>query len=58
MSLDYYIVVCQEVDVFDGFIVHVNEKAKDLDEVHNIVVDNINKYPNGKWELFKNSIKI
>lgn len=58
MSLDYYIVVCQEVDVFDGLVVHINEKAKDLDEVYNIVVDNINKYPNGKWELFKNSIKI
>lgn len=58
MNVEYYIVVCQEIDMFDGLVIHVNQKVKNLDEVHKIVVENIDKYPNGKWELFKNSIKI
>lgn len=58
MQIKYYIVICQEIDMFDGVVIHVNQKAKDLDEVHRIVTSNINKYPNGKWELFTNSITV
>lgn len=58
MNLNYYIVVCQEIDMFDGLIVRVNQKAKDLGEVFRIITDNIERYPNGKWELFKNSITL
>lgn len=58
MQIKYYIVICQEIDMFDGVVIHVNQKAKDLDEVHRIVISNIDKYPNGKWELFTNSITV
>ena len=57
-KINYFIVICREVDAFDGLIVHVNQKAKDLNEVHNIVKNNISKYPNGIWELYNNTIEI
>lgn len=57
-EIKYFIVVCQEMDAFDGLVVHINKKAKDLNEVHEIVMDNVEKYPNGKWELYNHTIKL
>lgn len=57
-EITYFIVTCQEVDSFDGLVVHINQKAKNLDEVHEIVKNNISKYPNGKWELHSKRITI
>lgn len=58
MNLSYFIVTCEETDQFDGKIIHVNEKAKNLEEVHQIVTSSINKYPTAHWELFPCTIKM
>lgn len=58
MELSYFIVICEEIDMFDGLIVHVNEKAKDIEEVHQIVKKNINKYQNATWKLFPCGVAI
>lgn len=52
MNFSYFIVTCSEIDMFDGLIIHVNEKAKDINEVHQIVKKNLNEYPNAHWQLF------
>ncbi len=33
MDLSYFVVTCEETDLFDGKIVRVNKKARDIDEV-------------------------
>ena len=40
------------MSVFGGKIIHVDENAGNLDEVHNIVLANMNAHPNAKWELY------
>lgn len=52
MNLSYFIVTCEEVDMFDGKITHVNEKAKDIGEVYRILSSYIDKYPTANWGLF------
>lgn len=58
MNLSYFILTCEDVDMFDGKVIHINQKVKDIEEVHQIVMNNIDKYPNSHWELYSNSIKI
>ena len=58
MNLSYFIDTCEETDMFDGKIIHINQKARNIDEVHEIVVNNLNKYPTAHWELHTNSISI
>lgn len=48
----YFNVVCEEMSVFGGKIIHVDENAGNLDEVHDIVLANMNAHPNAKWELY------
>ena len=47
----YFNVICEEISVLGGKIIHVDENVGTLDEVHTIVSDNLEKFPNGKWEL-------
>ena len=58
MNLSYFIVTCEETDLFDGKIIHVNEKAKDIEEVHQIVTSSLDKYPAAHWELFPCYVKM
>ena len=58
MDLSYFIVTCEETNPFDGKIIRVNEKAKDIEEVHRIVASSLKKYPTGHWELYPCHIKI
>lgn len=58
MDLSYFIVTCEEVDVLDGKIIRVNEKAKDIEEVHQIVTSYLGKYPMAHWGLFPCHIKM
>jgi hypothetical protein len=53
---NYFNVVCEEMSVVGGKVIHVDKNVKTLDEVHKIVDNNINKYPNGKWELYSYSV--
>lgn len=57
MEKRYFNVVCEELGVFGGKIIHVDKNVKDMDDVHKIVCDNIWKYPNGHWELYPMIIK-
>ena len=51
MNLSYFIVTCEETDMFDGKIIHINQKARNIDEVHEIVVNNLNKYPTAHLDI-------
>ena len=48
----YFNVVCEEMSIFGGKIIHVDENVSNMDEVHKVVCENIEKFPNGKWELY------
>lgn len=48
----YFNVVCEEISFFGGKIIHIDTNVKNMDDVHKIVKDNIDKYPNAKWELY------
>lgn len=58
MELSYFILTCESMNMFDGKIIHLNKKVKNIEEVHQIVLDNLDKYPDSHWELYPNSIKI
>lgn len=48
----YYNVICEEICITGGKVIHIDTNVGTLEEVHNIVIDNAGKYPNGKWELY------
>lgn len=48
----YFNLICEEMAITGGKIIHVDVNVGDMNEVHKIVCDNVNKYPNGKWELY------
>lgn len=52
MSRQYYNVICEEISILGGKIIHIDINVGSLDEVHKVVTANVNKYPNGKWELY------
>ena len=58
MELSYFSVICEEIDVFDGKIIHINEKAKNVDEVCKIITEHSNRYPAAHWELHPCSVKM
>ena len=53
----YFNVICEEISVFGGKIIHVDQNVGTLDDVHKIVLENLWTYPNGKWELHTFTIK-
>ena len=48
----YYNVICEEIGVTGGKIIHIDENRGTIEEVHKLVVENDDKYPNAKWELY------
>nr|DAG57832.1 MAG TPA: hypothetical protein [Caudoviricetes sp.] len=48
----YFNVICEEISYVGGKIIHVDENVSNMDEVHKVVCENIEKFPNGKWELY------
>lgn len=48
----YYNVICEEIELTGGKVIHVDKNVGELDEVCEIVRRNIEKYPNAKWELY------
>lgn len=52
MSRQYYNVICEEISILGGKVIHIDRNVGSLDEVHEVVTANVNKYPNGKWELY------
>ena len=58
MDMSYFIVTCEETDPFEGKVIHVNEKAKDIEEVYQIIASCLDKYPMAHWSLYPCYIKI
>nr|DAO25621.1 MAG TPA: hypothetical protein [Caudoviricetes sp.] len=48
----YFNVICEEVAITGGKIIHIDKNAGNMEEIHKIVCENIEKYPNAKWELY------
>ena len=52
MDRQYYNVICEEISILGGKVIHIDTNVGSLDEVHEVVSENVGKYPNGKWELY------
>lgn len=52
MDRQYYNVICEEISILGGKVIHIDKNVDNLDEVHEVVADNVDRYPNGKWELY------
>ena len=35
--------------ILGGKVIHIDTNVGSLDEVHEVVSENVGKYPNGKW---------
>ena len=53
----YYNVICEEIGITGGKIIHVDENRGTIQEVHDLVAENIEKYPTAKWELYPKFFK-
>lgn len=54
----YYNIICEELCMTGGKIIHIDVNVGTLEEVHKIVIENVNKYPNSKWELYLMQIAV
>lgn len=52
MGKMFYNLICEELCITGGKVIHIDTNVGSLEEVHKIVTDNADKYPNGKWELY------
>lgn len=48
----YFNVICEELGITGGKIIHIDENVGDIEDVHKIVCENLHKHPNAKWELY------
>lgn len=53
----YYNLICEEISFLGGKVIHIDENLFKLEDVHTMVAENIDKYPNAKWELYLMGIK-
>ncbi len=53
----FYSVICEEIGITGGKIIHVNENRGTIQEVHDLVDENIEKYPNAKWEVHPRGLR-
>lgn len=47
----YFNLICEEMCLTGGKVIHIDENKKSLEAVHSVVKDNFLRYPNAKWEL-------
>ena len=52
MGRMFYNLICEELCITGGKVIHIDTNVGSLEEAHKIVTENANKYPNGKWELY------
>lgn len=48
----YFNLICEEIGMTGGKVIHYDHNHGNMDDVHKAVCENIEKYPNGKWELY------
>ena len=51
MGRIFYNLICEELCITGGKVIYIDTNVGSLEEAHKIVIENVNKYPNGKWEL-------
>lgn len=44
----YFNLVCEEIELTGGKIIHIDKNAGGIEEVHKIVCEHIEKHPNAK----------
>lgn len=49
---EYYNVVCQELCIIGGMMIHVDENCGTMDDVHRIMSVNMKKFPKAVWLVF------
>lgn len=54
----YYNIICEEMGITGGKIIHVDETKGTLQEVHEIVDLYSKKHPHAKWEMHPMSILV
>lgn len=50
-KVEYFNIICEEIGITGGKIIHVDENRGEIEDIHKIVDENYKKYPNAKWEL-------
>lgn len=48
----YFNIICEEVCMTGGKIIHMDENKESLEDVHKVIKENFLKYPNAKWEMY------
>lgn len=48
----YFNLICEEMAITGGKIIHIDDNIGNIDEVHKIVCEYLEKFPNAKWELY------
>lgn len=52
MTKMFFNLICEEIGITGGKIIYLDENVKNMEEVHKTVIENLEKYPNAKWELY------
>lgn len=47
----YFNIICEEICITGGKVIHIDKNVGEIDEVHKIVSENYKKYIGGTWEL-------
>ena len=45
----YFNLICEELCITSGKVIHIDTNVGSLEEVYKIVTEYADKYPNGKW---------
>lgn len=48
----YFNLICEEIEITGGKIIHIDKNVGNMNDVHKIVEENVEKFPNAKWELY------
>lgn len=54
----YYNIICEEIGVTGGKVIHVDENRGTLQEVHDVVDTYSREHPRAKWEMHPMSILV
>ena len=52
----YFNLICEEMSITGGKVIHIDTNVGTMEDVHKIVCEQIAKYPNAKWELYPMAI--
>lgn len=50
--MTYFNLICEEHEITGGKVIHIDKNVGNMNDVHKIVIENVDKYPNAKLELY------